>query len=151
MTQLRQRALLTLVIWGLVIATFIPLFFSGGGPDTYQADKIRRLSSNICIALGYTGYLVMIILTRKRSKGKRRLRDERDEITEKQANQIAFIFVLVYVFITCIILWEKFHDVGSVPVGFMWFLAYTTVSFSYFFASATTLIIDLKNYGYAQG
>lgn len=58
---------------------------------------------------------------------------------------VGAIFVLVYVFILAIGLWENYRVQGSVPVGWMWFLAYSTSLMAFISSSATTLVLHKRS------
>ena len=150
MTQLRKRAILTMIIWGIVLIVFVLAFFIDGGAVTYAEKCPRRLISNICIAAGYAIYALMLLLTRTNPDKKTNLRDERDNKTIKEANNVSLTGILIYVFLLCIYLWDRHQNTGSVPVGYMWFLAYSTIGLSYFFTSLVTLITDWRNSANAE-
>jgi hypothetical protein len=126
MTQTKIRARYQLGIWGLVAAAFGLVFFLGGGAATYADDSIRILVAAVILAAGFIGYFSMLYLTREKSNGKALIRDERDVEIARQANEIALVAVLVFVFSVCIALFLGYETAGSLPVGWMWFLAYIT-------------------------
>ena len=142
MTQLRKRALLTILIWGIVSIGFGATILSAGGPSTYADDQSRRVIGGIFLALGFLGSPVMLYLTRVRKGANHLVSDERDDRISLQATRGSMVVVLVYVFFTCIALWEAYAEPGSVPVGWMWFLAYSTAILSYLVPAVATLIID---------
>ncbi len=42
---------------------------------------------------------------------------------------------------------EAYREPGAVPVGWMWFLAYSTMIFVYLSTAISTLILDIGNFG----
>lgn len=144
MTQSRLRAILTLLIWIVVTVGFAVTFFMAGGAATYPDDGQRRLIGAIFLAVGFFGTPVMQYFTRARKKNGRLLSDERDDRIGRRASNGAMVVVLVYVFLTCIVLWESYEKQGSVPVGWMWFLAYSTAALSYLAPAAGTLMLDFR-------
>ena len=151
MTQPQKRALFSLTVWGAVLITFIIIFFSGGGPATYVHSKSRILHGAILFAVGYLGYLLMLYLTRIRPDARPLVKDERDERVAKQANGAALIALLFYIYVTCIVLYIVYGDSGAVPVGWMWFLAYSTAFLGYVAHAAATLLLDLRMSGHGEG
>jgi hypothetical protein len=147
MTQTKIRARYGLGIWGLVSLAFGLVFFLGGGAVTYADDSIRILVSALILAAGFIGYLSMLYLTREKSNGKALVRDERDLEIARQANEIALVAVLVFVFSVCIALFLGYETAGSLPVGWMWFLAYATACFGLFAQSAATLVVNREMSG----
>jgi hypothetical protein len=149
MSQQKKRAVFTFLIWGSVMAAFSAIFFLWGGPERYVLEKWRHVAGAVIIAAGYLFYLLMNFLTRTRPGGDVD-RDERDEGIRRQANSIAFVVVLVYVFALSIFLWERHQDEGFVPAGWMWFLAYSTSFAAFISSSVIALILESKASRYGQ-
>jgi len=141
MTQSQKRAILTLVIWGLVAAGFTALFFGNGGPVTFGADKGRIVSTAILIGVGFTAFFGMLYLTRSRPGGARVIVDERDESIARRANGGTLVVVLVVVYLTCIGLWEAYREGGCVPIGWMYFLGYAAAMLGYLTHAGATLML----------
>jgi hypothetical protein len=150
MTQARKRAIFTFLIWGSVMAAFSVIFFLGGGPERYALEQWRRLAGAAIIAGGYIFYILMNFLTRTRPGGDVG-RDERDEDIRMRANAVAFVVVLIYVFVLSIFLWERHQGSGFVPVGWMWFLAYSTSFAAFISSSVIALILESKASRHGQG
>jgi len=67
--------------------------------------------------------------------------DERDMLISRKASETSMIIVIIYVFLTCIILYTLYEDTNSVPRGWMWFLGYTCILTTYISNSAINLIL----------
>jgi len=147
MTQTKIRARYGLVIWGLVATAFGLVFFLGGGPASYGDDSIRMLVAAVILAAGFIGYISMLYLTRENSNSKALFRDERDLEIARQANEIALVAVQVFVFSVCITLFLSYETAGSLPIGWMWFLAYITACFGLIAQAVATLISHKKMSG----
>jgi len=147
MTQTKIRARYQLGIWGLVAAAFGLVFFLGGGAATYADDSIRMLVAAIILGAGFIGYFSMLYLTREKSNGIALIRDERDLEISRQANEIALVAVLVFVFSVCIALFLGYETAGSLPVGWMWFLAYITACFWLLAQAVATLALNKEMSG----
>ena len=141
MTQTQIRARYGLGIWGPATAAFGLVFFLGGGAATYADDSIRMLVAALILAAGFIGYLCMLYQTREKSDGTTLIRDERDQEIARQANEAALVAVLVFVFTVCISLFLGYETSGSLPVGWMWFLAYATACFGLLAQAAATLAL----------
>lgn len=142
MTQLRKRALYTMAIWGVFMLPFIILFFTGGGPERYLDQQWRRALIGGTIATAFLLYGLMLLLTRRR-RGEIAI-DERDIAIRATANEIAYTVVLLYVFFVCIALFSRYESRGSVPTGWMWFLAYSTVFAAHVTSAAGVLIMESR-------
>jgi hypothetical protein len=135
MTQAQVRAIFGLSIWGAAALIFLAVFFGGGGPASFSQVPTRILIVAIALGLGYAAYSVMLYRTRQ-TPG-----DERDEHIAARANGFALTAVLIFVFLTSIILYESYHDAGVLPVGWMWFMAYFTACFGYIVHAVVTLTL----------
>jgi len=150
MTQARKRALFTFLIWGSVMAAFSVIFFLGEGPQEYAQERWRRVAGAAIIAFGYLSYGLMLFLTRIRPGERAIAMDERDEDIRNRANAAAFIVVLIYVFALAIFLWDRHQASGAVPVGWMWFLAYSTSFAAFISSSVIALILESKASAHGQ-
>jgi len=147
MTQSQIRARYGLGIWGLVAAAFGLVFFLGGGAATYADDSIRMLVAAVILAAGFIGYLCMIYMTREKSNCKALISDERDLEIDRHANEIALVAVLVFVFTVCITLFLGYETAGSLPVGWMWCLAYAPACFGMLAQAIATLALHREMSG----
>lgn len=141
MTQSKKRALGALIIWGAVMIALVAVFFSRGGPATYIHDTVKKAVIAGFFAAGYISYGLMMLLTRVRRGDTHVASDERDERIGRRANIVALVVVLVFVFSTCISLYEYYHDEGWVPVGWMWFIGYASVFVAYISGSIASLVL----------
>ncbi|RKZ03123.1 hypothetical protein DRQ25_18005, partial [Candidatus Fermentibacteria bacterium] len=146
-TQTKIRARFGLGIWGLVAAAFGLVFFLGGGAATFADDSIRMGIAAVIIAAGFIGYVSMLYLTREKANDKALIRDERDLEIARQANEIALVAVLVFVYVVCIALFLGYETDGNLPVGWMWFLAYATGCFGLLAQAVATLVLHSEMSG----
>jgi hypothetical protein len=151
MSQQRKRAYLTLIIWGIVAVAFAALFFFRGGPDTFYEEDERVIMNAGFILAGWIAYGLMLYLTRAKPGSPPIARDERDEMIGARANATALVIVLMYVFLACIVIKEAYGARGSVPLGWMWFLAYSSVFVGFVSAALLTLILDVRMSRHGQG
>ena len=147
MSQTRRRAWLVAVIWSVAGVGFVLTFFMGGGVGTFAEDSRRHLLGAAAIAFGFGGHALSMWLTRQR-KGAPPLVDERDLQVAAQANQATLVVVLVVAFAFTITLWTVFESRGSVPVAWMWFLAYGEAILAFVTSAVITLIVDGRMTGH---
>ena len=150
MTQTRRRALYTLGIWGFAAGGFTAMFFGGGGPAAFGADKGRIVSTAILIGFGFLTYFIMLYLTRSRPDVTPLIVDERDVSIASRASATTLIVVLAVVYLACIVLWEVYREQGCVPVGWMWFLGYANAMVGFLTHATVTLILDQGLGGHGQ-
>ena len=68
--------------------------------------------------------------------------DERDVSIGRRSAVGGLVVVLLYVFALSIALWERHEEAGCVPVGWMWFMAYSTATLGYLVPSIISLLLD---------
>ena len=141
MTQSKIRARYGLGIWSLASAGFGIVFSLGGGAATYANDSIRMGIAAVILGTGFAGYCIMLYLTREKSNDKTLISDERDLEIARQANEVTLTAVLVFVFSVSIALFLYYETAGSLPVGWMWFLAYGTGCFGLLGQAVVTLVL----------
>jgi formate hydrogenlyase subunit 3/multisubunit Na+/H+ antiporter MnhD subunit len=150
MTQSTKRAAWKAGIWSVVLVVFAVIFFSGEGAEGFAHDRGRIVTVAVLFILGYAAFFAMLGITRTGGTG-RPSRDERDERNEGRAAVHTLTVTLVYVYITGIALWAVFQDAGSVPAGWMWFLAYSTVFIGMISHGVLTLLIGSGRIGNGEG
>ncbi len=145
--QTRLRAFLSAGIWILAGVGFVLIFFTRGGPGTFAADSGRHLAGAVDVGLAFMAYWLALWLTRQR-RGAPPVVDERDAQIVARANQATLIIVLVGVFVFTIGLWVAYEPSGTVPVGWMWFLAYGSVILASAASPLVTLLLDRRMSGH---
>ena len=144
MTQIRKRAIWSLSIFGPVMLLFLLVFFSDGGPETFAQSRTRKLAVAGLFLLGYGTFFAMLFATRTRRGAGRAITDERDVAITCRANSVALIAVMVFVYVLSTALWTGYEPSGSLPAGWMQFLAYATVFFGLLAHASATLFLDAK-------
>ncbi|MCK4941984.1 MAG: DUF2178 domain-containing protein, partial [Candidatus Aminicenantes bacterium] len=104
MTQLKKRALWTLLIWSIALVGMFVVYLSGGGPSTFLETDRRVELTRIFITAGFVLYFIMLILTRIRSSDPL-IKDERDEQIARRAYMTSFYTLLYYVFLFSLFLY----------------------------------------------
>ena len=90
MTQLKVRALWSLLIWSSVMIALLIIFFIGGGPSTFLDGDTRVELTRVCFSLGFGAYFFMLFLTKVKSDSGKLIKDERDDRIARHANASAF-------------------------------------------------------------
>lgn len=144
MTQRRKRDIWTLVIGSSVLIVFIFLFFSGGGPEYWVLDRWRKLLVAIVFGIGYLSFFTMIFMTRTKPDQKMIIKDERARFIDMKSSQTALIVLLLYVYLMSIFLYVRYEWMGYLPVGWMWFIGYSSIFLGAIVYSGTSLILDYR-------
>jgi len=150
MTQSIERAKWKVIIWSVVLVVFVVLFFGWGGPGGFAHDRGRIVAIAILFGAGFVAFFVMMGKTRKRKEGGLN-RDERDGMLENRAAGVTLGIVLAYVYLLCLALWAYFQDGGSVPAGWMWFLAYSTIFLGMIVHGIFILLLAAGKVGNGEG
>ena len=143
MTQPRLRNLLALAIWLICAIGFCWTVFSHGGPATYADDSARKVIGAVFLAFGIFGAPLMRLFTRRGSGDGGTHHDERDDLIAAKSCQVGLIVVGILVFCGSIALWEVYQEAGSVPVGWMWVMAYSTLIVTNLAPLTISLILDI--------
>lgn len=151
MTGLQKRSVFDFIISAVFLTGLTIVFFSGGGAETYVQDLTRKILVAALLGLGYLFLFLVLFLVRLKSRDKTILMDERDERISRQAMGTAFIIFAIYVFLMCIGLYEAYYKSEVMPVGWMWFLAYSSGFIAILSRSITTLVLYKRMSGHGKG
>lgn len=119
----------------------------GGGAGGFAEESGRHAAGAGALAFGFLVHWFGLWSTRQRDDGPP-VFDERDYQVQARANQASLIVVLLGIFALTIGLWLAHEDSGQVPVGWMWFLAYSSVIVASLASSVATLILDREMGGH---
>jgi len=153
MTQLKKRALWSLLIWGVVLIAVVIIFFSGGGPTAFLEGESKTTLTRVFVSIGFIFYFSMLFLTRIRTTGEPLVKDERDELIEKRSYSIGFYTLLAYVFLLCNFLYgfyKGIHEIKLISVGWVWFLALSSVFLGFISNAIATLVLDARMSGHGE-
>ncbi len=131
-----------LILWLIVTIGFLIAFSSGKTIENWGDNPKKTLLVAILFVIGYGGDTILRYIFRK--KKDRVEIDERDLMIQHRSLMIAFIMVLLYAFLLTITLYIRFEAVGFVPVGWLWFIAYSLILAANVFSSTVTLFHYVK-------
>ncbi len=153
MTQLKKQAFWSLLIWGAVLIAIVVIFFSGGGPTAFLEGEGKNTLTRVFLSIGFIFYFSMLFLTRIRAGDKPLVKDERDELIAKRSYSFGFHTLLVYVFLLCSFLYgfyKGIHEIKLISVGWMWFLALSSLFVGFISNAIATLFLDAKMSGHGE-
>lgn len=125
-----KRSIATSIIFGILFC-FLVTFFAVVGPEHYLDKLIYSIISSVAVLISMLSFALMLLLTNK----KENIVDERDGVIQKKASSVGLIVSLMYVFLLSIVLFVAYRNEGVLNVSWMWFIAYSTFAFGYFFTS----------------
>ena len=138
-----KHSIYSLIIWLVVAIFLIILFFSGDTINTWGDNRTKTLLITALFFIGYVGNTILWIIFRKRKN--KIVKDERDDYISLKSISAGFITTGVYIFILSISLYIIYENVGSVPIAWVWFIAYSLFVVSYLSTSAFSLIYYYKS------
>jgi ABC-type antimicrobial peptide transport system permease subunit len=118
MAPLQKRALYGLIFGVVWAVTIIVVFIMRGGVNAFNEDLGFRL---IVDGLWIGGLVVYLILFRT-IIGKPGKFDERDKLIMDRAPNLQWMAVIIALVVWMIALSEVYHDVGQVPVVFLFLI-----------------------------
>ena len=125
-----KRSIMTCIIFGILFL-YLVIIFSVIGPENFTNGKTYLIVSSIVILITMIAFALMLLFTNKRSN----IVDERDDYIQKKASSIGLLVSLIYVFLLSIVLFVVYRNHAGVNVSWLWFIAYSTFAFGYFFTS----------------
>jgi len=141
MTMWHKRALILTAIWIVLGSGFMVAGLSAEGPSTLVEDSPRRNVAAAMVASGILANALVRFLTRKREDWTVPKVDERDEMILQKSSEISLGVTTAIAFIGCLSLNEYFEDLGSIPVTWVWFLAWSIPVVSHLSQSLTATIM----------
>lgn len=143
MSLARKQALISCIAWLIICAAFVTVFFTTGAENfAAPASRGARVLTAAIILPGYVLNLGLLWWSRRgRRTGEL---DERDEIIARRASQATLTILAVLVFAGSIALFETHAEVGTVPVGWLYFMAYGTMALVSLVHPAVALALDFK-------
>jgi fatty acid desaturase len=143
MSLARKLAIISCAAW-LTIGVASTLLIVGSGLEGL-ASPAGEHTRSILAAIILPGYLIGFALIWWTRNGQRAGEiDERDKKVESRATEIASIIVLLTFFLASIGLYDAYIDLGAVPVGWLYILAYGTIVWVSFLHPVIRLIIDFS-------
>jgi len=143
MSQARKQALISGSAWFVICVVFVLVFLRIGVEAFASAEGER--SRSLLATIIVPGYLVNFGIIWWARRGRRAGKiDERDKAVERRATEISAIILLLVVFLASIALYDANVDSGTVPVGWLFIMAYGSIALISLVHPVMTLILDLS-------
>lgn len=141
MSKLVKTTVVHVVAWSIAAIGMGIIFCLPRTIADWGDDRIKT----ILLALLFIAGLIIDLFLRiyERSKKHGFIRDERDHYMQRKAGSAGFIITVLYIFILSISLYIKYENIGIMPIGWVWFIAYSTIAA----ANLSTGICSLIYYG----
>lgn len=132
-----KASIINLILWSIVAIGLLYVFFGRDALSDWGDNRNKTLLLALLFVVGYSGQIITSFMFR--DKKNKIVKDERDLAIQNKAMSASFITSLMYIFLITISLYTKFEKAGSVPVGWLWFIAYTLVIVANVTSSAFTI------------
>ncbi|PAT02262.1 hypothetical protein CI105_02655 [Candidatus Izimaplasma bacterium ZiA1] len=134
-----KNSLYLLIVSSLSLFGF-SIFFFIVGPVDFVQDSLNLVISSCILAFFFVTSSIINLVNHKK---KLEAYDERDNSIISNANIYGFVITMMYVFVFTTSLFIKFRDLEYVSVGYLWFIAYSSIIFSYFSISLLIVVTYL--------
>lgn len=143
MSQARKQALISGSAW-LVICVVFTVVFLRIGVEAFASTEGER-SRSLLAGVIVPGYLVNFAIMWWARRGRRAGEiDERDKAIERRATEISAVILLLVIFLVNIALYDANVDSGTVPVGWLFIMAYGSIALVSLVHPVLTLILDFS-------
>lgn len=142
MSKLMKFGIIQVCTWGLVGIGMGFIFATSSVTSTWGDNAIRTVLLALLFFLGFGVDFALRMIEKSKKRGFRR--DERDMAIQGRAMSIGFVCLVIYIFLVAVILYTYYEDMGTVPIGWVWFMAYSTIVVANLSAGISSLIIYSK-------
>lgn len=142
MRKLIKFNLLQVVSWSIVFIGVIFIFTREGTIENWGDNRTKTLLLASLFLFGFGLDFVLRFLEKSKRWGFKR--DERDETVQSKAMNVGFLVLAMYIFLLCITLYVVYENDKFLPIGWVWFIAYTTIVIASLSTSITTFILYRK-------
>lgn len=141
MSKLVKTTVVHVVAWSIAAIGIVIIFALPRTITDWGDNRLKTLLLALLIAAGLGVDLFLRIYERSKKHGF--MRDERDHYMQRKAVSAGFLITILYIFILSISLYMKYNSLETMPVGWVWFIAYSTIAA----ANLSTGICSLIYYG----
>lgn len=113
------------IAWTFVGIIMVVIFMTGDTIKYFGDNRIKTILLASLFVIGF-GTDAVIRVIEKSNKWNFK-RDDRDKDIQKQSISYGFIIVLIYIYLLNISLYLYYEEIGFLPVGWIWFSAYSTI------------------------
>jgi len=135
--------ILHLILWSLVSVAFLWVFLEFDAIANWGDNALKSILLALLFVVGFGGDMILRFKF-KLNKDETEADGLRDSL-RLQAMESSYIATLLYIFIAAISIYIRYEDSGLVPVGWLWFLAYSLILVVNIASSLAILIMHHKN------
>lgn len=125
MSNTMKTTLGHLVVWLIVGCLMIIIFFTNDTINNFTDDNSKTFLLANLVALGYLSNAIVYFVQKSKKFGTKK--DERDLLVQSKAMHFSYVLIAAYIYLLAIGIYTKYESVGYVPIGWIWFLAYSMI------------------------
>jgi uncharacterized membrane protein len=114
------------IIWAAVTAGLITIFSLPDTISDWGGNRVKTILLATFFLIGFSVDLALRI--GEKSQKSEYKRDERDSSIQLNAVFKSFAILLLYIFIVTMTLYIKYESAGVLPIGWVWFIAYSVIA-----------------------
>ena len=142
MSKAMKFNIVQVISWSIIALCMIIIFSMKGTIENWGDNKIKTILLALLFLLGYGGNMLLMILEKSSKWGFKR--DERDQLIQYQSLSRAILILILYIYTVSIILYIKYETARFVPIGWVWFIAYSSVVVTFISSGYTSLYLYRK-------
>jgi hypothetical protein len=132
-------SVLHLSLWSFVGISFLYIFFSNASHETLSDNTTKTIMLAIFFLIGFLGDALLRFIYKKNKLFD--INNKDNLYMQYKALSYSYIPLLIYMFIVSISLFLKYEKGGAVPVGWLWFMAYSIIVVANVLASAFSIYL----------
>ena len=132
-------SVLHLSLWSFVGITFLSIFFSNASHDTLSDNNTKTILLAILFMIGFVGDAFLRLYYKRNNLFD--MSKKNNLYFQYKALSYSYISILIYMFLISIYLYLRYEAVGAVPVGWLWFIAYSIIVVANVLASAFSIYL----------
>ena len=125
MSKLMKANIAHTIMWTAVAVGLAVIFCMPNTIANWGDNRVKTVLLAILFLFGFATDFALSLIEKSKKRGFKR--DERDDKVQSQAIFKAFVVVVLYIYIVSMTLYIIYENVNVMPVGWVWFMAYSTI------------------------
>ena len=138
MSKSMKVSIIYTIAWGLISVCMIVIFSLPNTISNWGENPIKTVVLSALFLLGFLTNLFLRLYEKSKKHGFKK--DERDKKIQADAIFKSLSILLVYIFLLCVALYLFYENTGTMPIGWVWFIAYSQIAVVYFLVSLFSVI-----------
>lgn len=125
MSKSMKYSIIQVICWLIVSLGIITIFSLPGTLSNWGDNRLKSLALAFLFFVGYGADMGIMVLSKSKRYGFER--DERDKDVQLKAMSSGLMCLVIYIFVLSITLYVIYEKQGLIPIGWVWFIAYTAI------------------------